>query len=124
MSTGKAEYITAATTCMRASHLCMSTHDLRYLGSSGYDGDNLRCHPARIIIDNEAAIPMAKCNKDTTGNRHVARRFHDVRKGTVFNDHKFQWICSKFQPVDFFTKVGKKVSFNDLGRKCVIKMNN
>ena len=57
---------------------------------------------------------MAKCNKDTAGNKHVARRFHYVRQGTVLNEHKFQWICSKFQLADILIKVGNKASFSVL----------
>ena len=52
MSSGQAEYIAAATACIRASHLHMLTYDLRYLGTLEYDGDNIKCQPARIIIDN------------------------------------------------------------------------
>ena len=114
MSSGEAEYIAAANACMRASHLRMLTYDLRYLGTPEYDGDNLKCQPARIIVDNEAAISMAKCNKDTAGNRHVARRFHYVRQGTALNECKFQWIGSKFQLADILTKVGNKASFSPL----------
>ena len=66
--------------------------DLRCMGSDKYDQDNVNMEPARIIIDNEAAISMAKCNKDTAGNRHVARRYHYVRQGTALQEHKFEWI--------------------------------
>ena len=92
----------------------MLTYDLRYLGTPEYDGDNLKCQPVRIIIDNEAVISMAKCNKYTAGNRHVARRFHYVRQGTALNEHKFQWIGSKFQLADILTKVGNKATFSPL----------
>ena len=74
----------------------------------------LNYEPDRIIIDNEAAICMAKCNKDTAGNRHVARRFHYVRQGTALKEHKFEWISSKFQLADILTKVGNKCSFEHL----------
>ena len=114
MSSGEAEYISAAAACMRASHLRMLNYDLRYLGTTEYDGNNIKSQPAKIIIDNEAAICMAKCNKDTAGNRHVARRFHYVRQGTVLKEHEFQWINSKFQLADILTKVGTKASFNHL----------
>ena len=70
--------------------------------------------PAKIIIDNEAAICMAKCNKDTAGNRHVARRIHHVRQGTVLKEHKFEWISFKFQLTGILTKVGHKSSFSHL----------
>ena len=45
---------------MRASYLLMLTYNLRHLGTPEYDEDNFKCQPARIIIDNEAAIIMAK----------------------------------------------------------------
>ena len=114
MSSGEAEYISAAVACMRASHLRMLTYDMRFLGSENYDSDNMNCEPARIIIDNEAAIAMAKCNKDTAGNRHVARRFHYVRQGTALNEHQFHWIGTKYQLADVLTKVGSYASFKPL----------
>ena len=72
MSSGEAEYISAAAACMRASHLRMLIYDFKYLGTPKYDGEIMKYEPAKIIIDNEAAICMANCNKDTAGNRHVA----------------------------------------------------
>ena len=97
ISRGGAEYISAAVACIRASHLCMLTYDLKYLVTPKYDEDNLDFEPAKIIIDNEAAICMAKYNKDSSaGNRHVARRFHYIRQGTALKEHNFEWIATKF----------------------------
>ena len=62
---GEAEYISAAAVCMRTSHLRMLIYDLKYLATPKYDGDNRNYEPAKIIIDNEAAICMANCNKET-----------------------------------------------------------
>ena len=78
MSSGEAEYISAAVACMRASHLRILIYGLRHMGSNEYDQDNVNMEPAIMIIDNEAAIAMAKCNKDMVGNRHLARRYHYV----------------------------------------------
>lgn len=39
--------------------------------------------PATIIIDNQAAISIAKCNMDTAVNCHVAQRYHYARQCTV-----------------------------------------
>ena len=89
MTSGEAEYIYAAVACMRASHLRMLIYDLKYLCSEDYDGDNIEYDPAKIIMDNKATISMAKYNKETARNRHVARRFHYVRQGTALNEHKF-----------------------------------
>ena len=71
MSSDEAEYISTAAACMRASHITMLIYDWKYLGTPKYDGDNMNYEPVKIIIDNEAAICMANCNKDTTGNRHM-----------------------------------------------------
>ena len=90
MSSGEAEYISAAVACMKASHIRMLEYDFRYLGIQSYDLNNPSCEPSKIIIFNEAAIAMSKCNKDTAGNRHVARRYHYVCQGTSLNEHKFK----------------------------------
>ena len=92
----------------------MLEYDLKNLGSESYDVNNPIYEPSRIIIDNEAAIPMAKCNKDTAGNRHVARIYHHVRQGTTLNEHKFEWISSKFQQADLLTKPGTPTTFGHL----------
>ena len=65
----------------------------------------------KIIIDNEAAIAIFKCNKDIAGNRHVANRYHNVCQGTSLNVYKFEWIGSKLQLADTLTKSGKSGTF-------------
>ena len=114
MSSGEAEYISAVVAYMRASHLRMLIYDLKYLCSEDCDGDNMEYDPAKIIIDTEATISMAKCNKDTARNRHVARRFHYVRQSTALNDHKFHWISTKHRLADVLTKVGSNSKFKSL----------
>ena len=64
--------------------------------------------PARIVIDNEAAICMGKYDKGTAGNRHVARRYHYVQQGTALQEHKFEWIGTKHQLADPLTKPGSE----------------
>ena len=90
ISNGEAEYISAAVACMRVSHLRMIIYDLRCMGSDNYDQDNVNMEHARIIIDNEAAISMEKCNKDCTGIRHIARRYHYVQQGRALKEHKLE----------------------------------
>ena len=89
----------------------MLTYDLKYLGTPKYDGNNLDYEPTNIIIDNEAVICMAKCNKDSKGNRHIAQRFHYIRQGIGLKEHKFEWIGTKSE---LLTKVGNKPSFGHL----------
>ena len=114
MSSGEAEYVSAATVYTRASHVQMLIYDLKYLCTAEYDWCKLNQKPAKIIIDNETAICMAKCNKDTAGDRHVARRFHYGRQWTILKEHKFEWISSKFQLADILTNIGNKSSFSHL----------
>ena len=89
MSSGEAEYISAAVACMRTSHIMTLVYDLKFLGTNIYNSNKPNYEPATIIIDNEATMSMDTCNKDTAGNRHVAQRYHYVRQGTALNEHKF-----------------------------------
>ena len=114
MSGGEVEYISTAVACMKASHLSMLVYDLRSMGSKSYDGDNLKYKPSRIIVDNEAAISMARCNKDTAGNRHVARRYHYVRQGTRLKEHVFEWIDTKNQLADILSKSSNAITFSPI----------
>ena len=92
----------------------MLVYNLKFLGSITYDADNLTYEPACIIIDNEATIAMAKCNKDTAGNHHVVRRYHYVWQGTAMKEHVFEWIGTKYQLADTLTKAGTPTTFGHL----------
>ena len=72
----------------------MLEYDFKHLGTQSYDLSNPICDPSHIVINNRVAIAMSKCNKDTAGNRHVARRCHYVQQGTSLNKHKFEFIWS------------------------------
>ena len=124
MSSGEAEYIAAAVACMRASHLRMLGYDFDNLGKDDYDAENMKSLPSMIIVDNEAAIAMSSCNKDTAGNRHVARRYHYVRQGTALKEHSFHWIGTKFQLADPMTKEGGPTKFKSLWDSYMIDMDN
>ena len=71
------------------------------MGCDHYDQDVLKLEPTRIIIDNEAAICMAKCNRQLSCR---IRRYHYVRQGTALQEHKFEWIGTKHQLADPLTK--------------------
>ena len=124
MYSGEAEYIATAVVFESHSHLRMLIYDLRNFYSSFYNGDVMVSEPARIIIDNEAtAISMSKCDKDSAGNRHVARRYHYVRQGTALKEHHFNWINTKAQVADILTKVGTKVVLITYGTWYFTKLN-
>ena len=125
MSSGEAEYISAAVACTKASHIKMLEYDFIHLGTQCYNLENPIYEPSRIIIDNVAAISMSKCSKDTAGNRHVARRYHYVRpSGTSLNEHKFEWIGSNLQLADTLTKSGTPSTFGYLCSFQLTDINN
>ena len=124
MSSGEAEYIPATVACMRASHLRMLSYDFDFMGTENYEPENMKYDPSVIIIDNEAAIAMASCNKDTAGNRHVARRYHYVRQGANLKEHIFHWINTKFQLADPMTKEGGPSKFKSLWDIYMIDMED
>ena len=123
MSSGEAEYIAAAVACMKGSHLRMLGYDFEHMGTENYDPMNMKYEASFVIIDNEAAKAMSECNKDTAGNRHIARRYHYVRQGTVMNEHKFHWISTKFQLADPMTKGGGPTKFESLEDKYMIDLD-
>ena len=84
------------------------------MGSKSYDGDTLKCEPSRIIVENEVAISMARCNKDTAENRHVARKYHYVRQSTTLKEHVFDWIGTKNQLADILTKSSNAITISPL----------
>ena len=124
MSSGEAEYISAAIACMRASHVRMLRYDFDNLSKKAYYNDITKYEPAHVMIDNEAAIAMTSCNKDTAGNRHVARRYHYVRQGANLKEHVFHWISTKYQLADSLTKEGGKSKFKDLWDIYMIDMDD
>ena len=67
---------------------------------------------------------MSECNKDTAGNRHVARRYHYVRQGSLLNEHKFKWIGTKSQLADPMTKEGGPAKFKNLWDIFLIDTND
>ena len=123
MSSGESEYIAAAVACMKASHLRMMGYDFEHMGSTDYDPMNIKYPPAHIIIDNEAAKAMSQCNKDTAGNRHVARRYHYVRQGTLLKEHEFSWIGTKYQLADPLTKNGGRSKFGNMIDKFMVDLD-
>ena len=102
MSSGEAEYIASAVVYMTTSHLRMLGYDIQHMGENDYNPMDIKYGPSYIIIGNEAAKCMLEYNKDIAGNRHIARRYHYVRQGTLLNEHKFKWISTKISIFDAY----------------------
>ena len=110
---------------MCVSHIRMMIYDLKFLGTKEYNSNESNYEPTTIIIDNEATISMAIFKKDTAGNCRVAQRYHYVRQGTAFNEHKFQWIGTKYQlSDDTLIKSGTPTNLSSLWNLQVVEKNN
>lgn len=119
MSTGEAEYMSAATGAMGAQHMRMLENDLENLGASEYSvlSDDMQ-PPAVILIDNTAAKAMAECERSSKMTRHIVRRYHYVRQGNARGDHVIKWISGENQCADIGTKAQKKDDYE----RCIKKM--
>ena len=62
------------------------------MGCDDYNQYVVKLEPLRTIIDNEAAICMTKCNKDTTSNYNVAKRYYYVQQGTALQEKNLNWL--------------------------------
>ena len=71
---------------MRASYICMLVRDMKNLGLDTYAAYDLNYKLSGIKMNNEAAINVDKCNKDTAGDQYVARRCHYVKQGTTLKE--------------------------------------
>jgi hypothetical protein len=110
MSSGEAEYNTAAIACMAALHnrfvdkemkslATERNQSLEYMIPGGKDWK-----PSAILLDSTAAVSMAQSAKSTSRTRHIDRRFHFVRQGQVNNRHKLIWITNTDMVADIGTK--------------------
>jgi hypothetical protein len=77
-----------------------------YLGTKDWKMamQSLPSNPAILMVDNEAAVQMAKNGRMTRKTRHIERRFHFVRQGQQDGVHQLHWISGKQQLADIMTK--------------------
>ena len=54
---------------------------------------------------------MPKCNKNTDDHRHIARRYHYVRQGTIVDELISECISTENQLADIFAKSGNAKNF-------------
>ncbi|MGH7973905.1 MAG: hypothetical protein ACREBR_00165 [bacterium] len=123
MSTGEEEYMAAATGAMAAQHLKMLDNDFKNLGTPEYNVLNDdKMPPAMILIDNTAAKSMSECERSTKMTRHVVRRYHYVRQGSLRGDHRLAWINNKNQCADIGTKAQKLVDYDQCVEKIFVQV--
>ncbi|MGH3055378.1 MAG: Ty1/Copia family ribonuclease HI, partial [Gaiellaceae bacterium] len=119
MSTGEAEYLSAASGAMAAQHMRMLENDFSNLGKNTYSVHNDEAMPpATLLLDNTAAKSMAECERSSKLTRHIVRRYHYVRQGQMRGDHVVQWISGDHQCADIGTKAQKRDDYD----RCVATM--
>lgn len=106
MSSAESEYLAACNGAMAIAHLRMLLYDVLYLGSKEWSMaiQKLTTTPSILMVDNEAAVQMAKNGKMTRKTRHISRRFHYVRQGQQDGVHQLHWISNVHQLADVTTK--------------------
>jgi len=106
LSSAEAEYMGACNAGAMISHLRELQYDLEYLGTPEYklDGENSNDVPSILLVDNQATVRMSKNYKITNKNRHIRRRWHFVRQGTMDKLFKLVWIRAEDQLADDMTK--------------------
>ena len=105
LSSAEAEYMGACNAGAMLCHLNELLYDFEFLGSNEYDVEGrLDNTPSIILVDNQATVRMSKNFKVTSKNRHVARRWHFVRRGVKDGLFALYWVPGEDQLADDCTK--------------------
>ena len=97
--------MSACNLCMKLAHLRMLVYDLENLGNKDYNPEGRDEEtPSVVLVDNQAAVTMAKSKKVTSKNRHIRRREHFVRQGEEQGEHSLHWVPGDVQFADIMTK--------------------
>ena len=111
LSSPEAEYMGACNLGAMVCHLRDLLYEFDYLGTPMYKVDETSPKvPSLLLIDNQATVRMSKNYKVTAKNRHIARRWHFVRRGVKDGLFNLHWIPAEDQLADDCTKtqVSKK----------------
>jgi hypothetical protein len=124
MSSAEAEYMSACSACMAASHVRMILYDYKYLGTKEYsDADQMTSiAPSILMVDNQAAVQMGMNDRLTKLTRHISRRFHYVREGIKRGLHKLYWISKDHQLSDILTKTQAATLINPLLERAMFRL--
>jgi hypothetical protein len=105
LSSAEAEYMGACNLGAIISHLRELLYEFEFLGTDSYKIDGtFGKTPSILLIDNQATVSMSKNYKVTAKNRHVARRWHFVRRGTIAKMFQLVWVPGNDQLADDLTK--------------------
>ena len=105
-SSAEAEYMGACNLEAMVCHLRDLEYEFEMLGAEDYDVDgSTTSTPSVLLIDNQATVRMSKNYKVTGKNRHIARRWHFVRRAVKDKLFNLKWIAGTDQLADDCTKI-------------------
>ena len=121
LSSAEAEYMGACNAGSMICHLRELMYDFDFLGTKEYQEDgNTKQVPTIILVDNQATVRMSKNYKVTSKNRHIARRWHFVRRGVKDALFSLAWFPGKDQLANDCTKTQEaSKSFSHFSRTLI-----
>ena len=90
----EAEYIAVASCCTQVLWMKQTLQDLQVKFSE----------PIPIFCDNTSAINISKNPIMHSKAKHIPIKYHFVREQVAKNNIKLEYVCTKEQIVDIFTK--------------------
>eukprot|EP00253_Pinus_taeda_P018100 PITA_18100 len=107
LSTAEAEYITVATSCTQVLWMKQTLQDLQVQFSE----------PISIFCDNTSAISVSKNPVMHSKTKHILIKYHFVREQVAEKNIKLEYVGTKEQIADIFTKPLPHEAFEYLRQK-------
>ena len=112
-SSCESEYI-SANACAREAEWCRLVYDELLLGNVDENGVVLGRSKEPVLLreDNQGCMALAKNFMITRRSKHIRVRFHYLRQQVRDSVIRFEYINTKLNTADLFTKVLPKLLFN------------
>jgi hypothetical protein len=107
LSTAEAEYVAAASCCTQLLWMMQTLQDFQIKCSS----------PVSIMCDNTSAISISKNPVMHSKTKHIPIKYHFLREQVLEQKVKLEYVPSKEQVVDIFTKPLPREAFEYLRQK-------
>ena len=122
LSSAEAEYMACCNLGAMVCHLRELLYEFEFLGTKEYRIDGASGSPPSImLVDNQATVAMSKNYKVTSKTRHIARRWHFVKRGVKAGLFKLHWIPAGDQLADDMTKTqSSTISFSHVDRTLLV----
>ena len=107
LSTAEAEYVAAASCCTQLLWMMQTLQDFQ-----------IKCAtPISIMCDNTSAISISKNLVMHSKTKHIPIKYHFLREQVLEQKVKLEYVTSKEQAADIFTKPLPREAFEYLRQK-------